>query len=436
MVISAMLMARAILSGTLTWINDPMQHYCHVVIRERKPMDHKKRKLVASIIRDLHAGLSVEDAKARVQREVGTLTSGEVTEIEQSLIDEGVSPDEIKRFCNVHALLFESSLEQAVVAEGSPSHPLSLLKSENRAIEGIVAELRAALASGSAAGGGVPAVLAKLKGVDRHYALKENAIFPFLEKHGFSGPSQVMWGKHNDVRQLLRDAEKAAAGGAPAIEAARKDVFEPLAAEVEGMIFKEENILFPACIEKLEPAEWVKVLASFHEIGLPYASPPAADAALAELAALKAEAAEAGTVVLPSGRVSSVELAALLDVLPVDISFVGADDTVRYFNQTKDRIFPRAVSVVGRNVRNCHPPQSVGKVVEILESFRRGERDHADFWIDLHGRLVWIRYFAVRDPSGKYLGCLEVSQDLTEPRRLTGERRLLDDGRPAGHTKG
>jgi hypothetical protein len=105
---------------------------------------------------------------------------------------------------------------------------------------------------------------------------------------------------------------------------------------------------------------------------------------------------------------------------------------VRYFNQTKDRIFPRAVSVVGRNVRNCHPPQSVGKVVEILDSFRRGVRDHADFWIDLHGRLVSIRYFAVRDPLGKYLGCLEVSQDLTVPRSLTGERRLLDDGRPDG----
>jgi hypothetical protein len=392
-------------------------------------MDQKKRNLVAGIIRDLHAGLGVEEAKKRIEGEVGTLTSVEVTDIEQSLIDEGVPADEIKRFCNVHALLFESSLERTVAAEDSPSHPLSLLRAENRTIEGIVADLRSALA-GSRAPGGVRAALAKLKGVDRHYALKENAIFPYLEQHGFMGPSQVMWGKHNDVRQLLRDAEKAAAGGASAIEAARGVVFEPLAAEVVGMIFKEENILFPACTEKLEPAEWVKVLESFREIGLPYATAPAEDAALAELATLKAEAMEAGTVQLPSGGVSAVELAAMLDRLPVDISFVGADDTVRYFNQTKDRIFPRAVSVVGRNVRNCHPPQSVGKVVEILDSFRRGERDHADFWIDLHGRFISIRYFAVRDALGKYLGCLEVSQDLTGPRSLTGERRLLDDSRP------
>ncbi len=391
-------------------------------------MDEKKRKLVAGIIRDLHAGLSAEEAAKRVRREVGTLTSADVTGIEQSLIDDGVTPDEIKRFCNVHALIFESALEPAVADADSPSHPLSLLRAENRAIEGIVAELRTSLDAGDGAPAAVRAALAKLKGIDRHYALKENALFPHLERHGFTGPSQVMWGKHNEVRQLLRDAEKAAAGGVPAIAAARKDVFEPLAAEVAGMIFKEENILFPACTEKFAPAEWVKVSESFREIGLPYAKPPAIDASLAELSLLKAEGVETGVVSLPSGRVSPVELAALLDVLPVDISFVGADDTVRYFNQTKDRIFPRAVSVIGRSVRACHPPQSVGKVVEILESFRRRERDHADFWIDLHGRLVWIRYFAVRDPSGKYLGCLEVSQDLTEPRGLTGERRLLDDG--------
>jgi uncharacterized protein len=392
-------------------------------------MDQKKRKLVAGIIRDLHAGLSAEEAKKRVEREVGTLTSGEVTTIEQSLIDEGVSPDEIKRFCNVHALIFESSLEQAVASEDSPSHPLALLRAENRTIEGIVAELRAATRAGAVSEAGTRAALARIRGVDRHYTLKENAVFPYLEKHGFMGPSQVMWGKHNEVRQLLRDAEKAAAAGAGAIEAARKDVFETLAAEVEGMIFKEENILFPACLEKLEPAEWVKVLESFREIGLPFVKPPALDDSLAELSLLKAEAVEAGVVALPSGKVSLTELAAFLDVLPVDISFVDAADTVRYFNQTKDRIFPRAVSVIGRNVRNCHPPQSVGKVVEILESFRKGDRDSADFWIDLHGRLVAIRYFAVRDAFGKYLGCLEVSQDLTWPRGLSGQRRLLDDGR-------
>ncbi len=392
-------------------------------------MDQKKRKLVADIIRDLHAGLGVEEAKKRIEREVGTLTSTEVTTIEQSLIDEGVSPDEIKRFCNVHALLFESSLERAVASEDSPSHPLALLRAENRIIEGFVADLRAAMKPGAISEAGVRGALGGLRGTDRHYALKENAIFPYLEKHGFTGPSQVMWGKHNDVRQLLRDAEKAAASGGPALEAARTGVLEPLATEVEGMIFKEENILFPACMEKLEPAEWVKVLESFREIGLPFVKAPAADASLAELSLLKAEAVEAGVVSLPSGKVSLTELAAFLDVLPVDISFVDAADTVRYFNQTKDRIFPRAVSVIGRNVRNCHPPQSVGKVVEILDAFRRGERDSADFWIDLHGRLVAIRYFAVRDAFGKYLGCLEVSQDLTWPRGLSGQRRLLDDGR-------
>jgi DUF438 domain-containing protein len=100
---------------------------------------------------------------------------------------------------------------------------------------------------------------------------------------------------------------------------------------------------------------------------------------------------------------------------------------VKYFSQSKDRLFVRAKSVIGRSVENCHPPQSVHKVKEIVEAFKNGSRDHADFWIRLHGKLAYIRYFAVRDPDRKYLGTLEVTQDLTEIMKLEGERRLLDD---------
>jgi uncharacterized protein len=135
----------------------------------------------------------------------------------------------------------------------------------------------------------------------------------------------------------------------------------------------------------------------------------------------------AGEIALPSGRFTVDELAAFLNALPVDITFVDAEDTVRYFSQGKDRIFVRATSVIGRNVRNCHPPTSVDKVTRIMEDFRGGLRDHADFWIHLKGKFVFIRYFAVRDPKGKYLGTLEVTQDLTGIQKLSGERRLLDD---------
>ena len=116
----------------------------------------------------------------------------------------------------------------------------------------------------------------------------------------------------------------------------------------------------------------------------------------------------------------------MLNSMPVEISFVDENDEVRYFNKNGDRIFPRSRSVLGRKVHQCHPKTSVNKVIEIIESFKNGKRDVANFWINLNGRLIYIRYFAVRDNNGKYLGTLEVSQDITDIKKIDGEKRLLD----------
>jgi PAS domain S-box-containing protein len=117
---------------------------------------------------------------------------------------------------------------------------------------------------------------------------------------------------------------------------------------------------------------------------------------------------------------------AMLDAMPIEISFVDEDDEVRYFNKNGDRIFPRPRSIVGRKVQQCHPQKSVHKVLQILEAFKKGERDVAEFWINLKGRQVYIRYFPVRDKDGKYLGTLEASQDITGIKKIEGEKRLLD----------
>jgi uncharacterized protein len=391
--------------------------------------DSKKKKLVAGIIRQLHEGLSVEEAKQRILNEVGTLSSADITTIEQSLIDEGVSPDEIKRFCNVHALLFEAALEETVATPESSGHPVNVLRRENREIEKLTAGLKRAAQELGGPGqthalASVRTHIEKLAGVEGHYAIKENAIFPYLEKNGFPGPSKVMWGKHNEVRAMLKAA-------AATVEAGRPDpaALEALAAEIDGMIFKEENILFPAALERISVKEWVEILKACDEIGYPYVRRGGLHDALAETEKLEeqADTMDAGEIVLPTGRFALEELTAALNALPIDITFVDADDKVKYFSQSKDRFFVRAKSVIGRNVENCHPPQSVHKVKEIVEAFKKGTRDHADFWIRLNGKLVYIRYFAVRDPVGSYLGTLEVTQDLTDIMKLEGERRLLDD---------
>ncbi|HVP17828.1 MAG TPA: DUF438 domain-containing protein [Spirochaetia bacterium] len=396
-------------------------------------MDSGKKAIVKDVIRGLHAGLGVEQAKERILRDVGLLSSGEITEIEQSLIDEGVPPEEIKAFCNVHALLFESSLAQTLAPEKSPSHPLTILRNENRAIQRILETLKQSLEADTFAQAlaGTKAALKELKGLDRHYSLKENAIFPFLEKHGFSGPSKVMWAKDNDVRELLRGAESALASvkDAQGLLAVRQSFLDKLIEEAQGMIFKEENILFPASQEKLEPGEWVRVLESFGQIGPAYAELSDIEVPLAELGQVRQEAAlsSGGLVELGNAKLSVGQLEAILNTLPVDISFVDAQDKVRYFNRARDRIFPRSDSVIGRSVQNCHPPQSVHRVNAILDAFRGGKRETAEFWITVDGKFVSIRYFAVRSTRGEYLGCLEVCQDLTKLRVLKGERRLLDD---------
>ncbi|MFX1474900.1 MAG: PAS domain-containing protein [Promethearchaeota archaeon] len=127
-----------------------------------------------------------------------------------------------------------------------------------------------------------------------------------------------------------------------------------------------------------------------------------------------------------TGQLAPEVIEAIFNTLPVDITFVDREDTVRYFSQSQDRIFKRSKAVIGRKVQKCHPPKSVHVVDQIVKEFKEGTRDVAEFWINLKGRLVYIRYFPVRSKTGEYLGVLEVTQDITAIKEISGEKRLLD----------
>jgi len=129
---------------------------------------------------------------------------------------------------------------------------------------------------------------------------------------------------------------------------------------------------------------------------------------------------------LKTGKLTAEQVDLILRALPVDVSFVDENDTVIYYSEKKDRIFTRVPGVIGRKVQNCHPAKSVDVVERILKAFKTGQKDRAEFWIQIEGRFIHIRYFAIRDDQGHYRGCLEVSQDVTEIRQLQGQRRLLD----------
>jgi len=125
---------------------------------------------------------------------------------------------------------------------------------------------------------------------------------------------------------------------------------------------------------------------------------------------------------------STETLEAIFDTLPVEVSFVDADDTVRYYSKGDQRIFRRTPAVIGLKVQKCHPQKSLHKVEEVVSDLKAGRRDVAEFWIDLKGRKIYIRYFPVKDKAGKYIGILEVTQHVTDLQKITGEKRLLDEG--------
>lgn len=396
-----------------------------------------KKEIMKDIILKLHQGLSAEAAKERFEKEVGNVSSTEIAEIEQALINEGLSPEEIKKFCNVHALIFQSALEKSASEETFPSHPVYLFKLENREIEKIIDSLKKTVEKKEehelpSLKKALKELLLKLRGIETHYERKEQLLFPFLEKQGFTGPSKVMWGKDNEIRDLLKTAltELEDINKPEEFKAYRNKVLNPLVEEVPGMIFKEENILFPTALEKLDAGDWVEILRDSDEIGYIFIQKPEETEVLVnnlQTALLEETVFQENSASLPTGTIKLNELMYLLNTLPVDLTFVDKEDTVRYFSDSKDRIFLRTKSVIGRKVQNCHPPQSVDVVEKILNSFKEGKRDSYEFWFNLQGRLVYIRYFAMRDKDGLYLGTLEVTQDITGIKKLEGEKRLLDE---------
>jgi DUF438 domain-containing protein len=318
---------------------------------------------------------------------------------------------------------------------------------ENEALRDVLTEMRTAVHAvreaarpedGESALDEVRRAFAALMDIEKHYRRKENVLFPRLEAHDITGPSQVMWAKHDETRAILKDLgdrlrRGAIAGGGDGATASLASAAETAAVSVESMMSKEEDILFPMALATLSEEEWGDVWRDSPDFGWclvepqqgytppePSEPPPATDIP------------EGTAIRLPSGSLAPDELAALFSTLPVDITFVDAEDRVRFFSEGPDRVFERSRAIIGRKVEHCHPPKSVHIVRKILDDFRSGRQNVAEFWIQMNGRFVHIRYFAVRDSRNAYLGTLEVTQDLTRLRTLEGERRLLEYDAPGG----
>lgn len=434
----------------------------------------ERQKRIVEILTLLHEGGTFEDAKKIFNEEFDGVDVSEITGAEKALIQGGLNPSEIQKLCNVHAAVFKGAItdiHKSSLEENTPGHPIHTMKLENQVITSLLNDEIRWVFSKIEKGDWsykerLLAAVIDLYNIDKHYARKETLIFSFMEKYGITAPPKVMWGVDDSVREMIKEVIVYLKTDKTALNPLR-EMLENLLTEIEEMIFKEEAIMIPMCLDVFSLKDWEQIEEDSKEIGYAFIAEPlkwkaskesiekekehepqrlaAIESAKAMTEAIAKESGlevskpkrvkrqydwekvtSEGVVVLPTGMLHLNELTALFNVLPVDLSFVDKEDIVRFFSGG-ERIFPRAKSVIGRRVIDCHPPKSMAVVEKILEDFKSGTRDQADFWIDLHrfNKKIYIRYFAMRDEeTGEYLGCLEVSQDITSIQNLVGEKRL------------
>ncbi len=403
-------------------------------------LDNSRHRIetLKKIIKQLHDGAdpdSLKDEFGDLLAEVGVT---EIAAMENSLMAEGMAQEEIQRMCDVHAAVLGGggSCGPVEVPSGHPVHTFQL---ENGVIRDLVADYRTALANLGGDGGLEACRMAQdaLAGVDVHYLRKEYLVFPYLEKAGIAGPPKVMWGVHDEIRAKIAATvdllDNAGELDAEQLGLAVETVIEPMLEQIEGMTSKEDRILWPMCLEHLTLRDWEAVRGQWDEFGKGLVEPAGVWLpVLPQLPEKPVEVPSDGSISLPSGHLSVGQLTALLNTLPMDITFVDADDRVGYFSEGSDRVFARNRAIIGRKVEDCHPPKSVHIVEAVVADLKSGTRDVAEFWIQMGPRFVHIRYFAMRDESGGYLGTLEVTQDIAPLRALEGERRLLAEASAQG----
>ncbi len=402
--------------------------------REQETITSSERQTVLKeIIKDLHNGKSVEEVKARFEEAAGNISVAEISKLEQALMEEeGIPVEEVQRLCSVHTAIFKESIEEihrSEKPEEQPGHPIHTFKLENKEIDMLVnfkMQLhfdRFEKEENDENKFKLLEDLNLLLDIDKHYSRKENLLFPYLEKYGIMGPTQVMWGVDDGIRAAIKEAKDKLTN----YNGEKQSVIDSLyfvIREVSEMIFKEENILFPMALQTITEDEWVKIAHESDEIGFCLTGP--AGVWKPERKTIEENALTDGYIRLETGMLSLKQLEVMLNHLPVDITFIDQDDVVRYFSHGKERIFARTKAVIGRTVQNCHPPKSVHVVEKLLEEFKSGVKDHEDFYIQFKDKYVYIRYFAVRDEHGEYTGTLEFTQNIASIKEIQGEKRILN----------
>ncbi len=398
---------------------------------------HKRKELLKHLILQLHENENPEMVKARLIDVLSKVPYDDVVEVEQELISEGLPVEEVLRLCDIHTLVLDGSIDTSGAKPIPEGHPLDVMKHENRALEERISKVYELFDLSydideeevSAHILKIRAVFNELSDVEKHYLKKEYLLFPFIEKAGITGPPTVMWGKHDETREFLVAAHEALSTSDKVskdeLESIIELVLEPAVEAIEGMIMKEEEILFPMAMDTLIEEDWYHIHKETPIYGFCLYDPQT-EWKPESIVDDEPNFVTGNAITLSTGSFNIEEFEALFANLPIEITYVDKNDKVKFFSHSPEVIFLRNRSVIGRDVRMCHPPHSVDMVERILEDFKSGKENKAVFWMDnFKGRFIYIEYVALRNPEGEYLGVIEFTQDVTEIRALQGSQRLL-----------
>ena len=389
--------------------------------------DSERVEQLKSFLKRLGTGEELGAVREDFVSQFAHVEASEIMKAEQGLMREGTPLAEVQQLCDLHSALFHgSTIHEQMDAEHAKveavleaqeksqsvvnlvetvGHPLNRLTEENKALDALIEATKVKVASKTATVDDVNEV----RQVSIHYAKKGDLLYPHLKvAYDISGPSLVMWTVDGDIRDGFGRLARA-----ESIDDAWYEEFDGLLTRAQEMIYKEQNILFPICAENFSTEEWYQIYKDteqYEEIfGVERVAWAEAEAALAAKAA--PSSGDGNTIALIGGSLTLEQLDAMLNTMPMEITFVDHVDINRYFNDG-EKVFKRPTTAIGRDVFSCHPPKVEPIVRGIIESFRNGERDNVAVWLEKVGRPFYVNYMAVRDQNNNYLGTLELVQDM------------------------
>lgn len=391
---------------------------------------NERTKRLIEYVKGIQKDLNGAQLYLKYKEDIEQVKPQEAFEIFHTLLQEGIEAKEILVFLDKVINVFYKSLSSYKWEKPKNDRFLMDLMQENKALVKKTEDIKDILKEEQSLTIKKEKLLPRidiLLDINHHYLKKENILFPYLEKtmEKFEGLS-IMWALHEEVKkqikeviEILRDSESD--------EIQINEAIGNMFFGILGVLKKEELILFPSACEVLSPKDWYEMHRQSLEYGFSFIEKPGQELEKQEDSIELIKNYKEGYVFkTETGVLDFQQMLMIFNALPVDLTFVDEYNKVRFFTRPKDRIFPRSPAIIGREVKNCHPPDSVDIVEEIIERFRSNAKDSATFWIQVKNRTIMIQYFALRDPNGNYRGTLEVSQDISEIKKLEGERRILD----------